>query len=147
MLFNYLKGTSTSVLSSVFTFFLISILFDSGYSFSDAHSEFYNYLTVATLVGIIAGLIAIGILRLYPDQNVFSKDILAIFTVAGIAIGILLDLLYGLSIFPTFLLSCMVGSVMFLIIQKVENKIIGLIIIALHIGLLFIDPQFINFLS
>lgn len=139
---NYLKGTSASVLSSIFIFFLISILFDPGFGFDDVLSEFYSYLTVATIVGLICGLLAIGVLRLYPDENLFSKDVLAIFAAAGISIGILLDLLYGLAIFPTFLLSGLIGSLMFLAVQKIDSKLISWIIVAVHFGSLFIVPQF-----
>lgn len=147
MLHNYLKGVSISVLSSVFTFLLISALKDPDIRLENAFSEFYNFLIIATFVGLLAGMLAIGILRLYSDEDVFSKDLLTIFAVAGIIIGILLDLLFGLSTFPAFLIAALVGSLLFLTIQKINNRLIGWGIVTVLIRLIYIDPQYINYFT
>lgn len=146
MVLNYLKGSSACILSAVFAFFLISVLFDSGYDLDSAYDKFYSYLVVATFVGMTGGLLAIWILRLYSDEDLFSKDLLAIFAVAGFAVGMLLDLLYGLAIFPTFMLSGVVGSLAFLAVQKIKKKLVGWSIVAVHGGFLFIFPQLIEYL-
>lgn len=147
MLLNYLKGSSAAILSSVFNFFLISVLFNFDYGLDSAIAEFDSYLIVATFIGLVGGVLAIWILRLYPDEDLFSKDLLAIFAVAGFAIGTLLDLLYGLAIIPTFMLSGIVGSLAFLTVQKIDSKLIGWSIVAVHVGLLFIYPQVIDYLT
>lgn len=141
MILNYLKGSSACVLSAVFSFFLLSALFEPGTRLDNAFAEFYSYLTVATFIGFIGGLLATWILRLYSDENLFSKDLVAIFAVAGFAIGILLDLLFGLALFPTFTLSGIVGALVFLSVQKISNKLMGWSIVAVHLGFLFISPQ------
>jgi hypothetical protein len=92
-------------------------------------------------------LIAIGILWLYQDEEVFTKDKIALFAVAGLLIGMGLELLTGFIGLPYFLISAFIGALTFLAVQKIENKLFGWSIVAVHVGLLFIYPQVINYLS
>ncbi|ANU13336.1 hypothetical protein [Planococcus halocryophilus] len=147
MLLNYLKSSSASVLSSVFTFLVLAILFSPDFGLDDVPSEFYRYTFTATLFGYIGGLIAIWILWLYQDKEVFTKDKIAIFAAGGLLIGIGLELLTGFIGLPYFLISALVGALMFLVMQKLNNKLLGWSIVAVHFGLLFIYPQVIDFFT
>lgn len=145
MLFNYFKGTSAAILSSVFTFLLLDALFDPNLNFKDGFIEFYSYLMGATFVGLIFGLAAIWILWLHQGEDIFSRDILAVFAAAGILIGILLDLFFGFAVFPSFLISSLIGSLLFLGVQKIKNKIIGWMVVALLFAMIFVYPQVSNY--
>lgn len=150
MLFKYLKGTSSSVLASVFTYFLLTRLLTSDFAdfgIGELLSESYLYILFATFFGYIVGLFAISVLHFYSGENLFTIDIFAIFTATGIIIGLGLELLTVFAAAPFFLIAAFVGSLAFLAVQKIDNKFIGWSIIAVHLGMIFLSPLISDYMS
>lgn len=142
MLFNYFKGSSASVLSSVLIFVILNGLFNPDFTRGESLRFSYGIGNIATFFGYIGGLVAIGILFLDSNKEIFTKKKIVLFAAAGTAIGIGIEFITEFRLTPYFFLAALVGSLMFLVVQKIENRWIGWIIIALHVWLLFIYPLF-----
>lgn len=138
---NYLKGSSASVISSVSAYMILTYFFDPHYQ-----SEYlYFFLIFATFIGYILGLIAILIIISDSNKAVFTRKKVAIFLSIGIMLGIGLEFLMDFSNSPFFLLAALTGSLMFLVVQKIENKLIVWSIIGAHFLVLFLYPYLPNY--
>ncbi|MGB6406994.1 MAG: hypothetical protein WBF39_05915 [Planococcus donghaensis] len=140
MVINYLKGSSASIISSVSAYMILTYLFDPHYQ-SD---YFYFFIMYATFIGYALGLIAILIIISDSNKEVFTRKKVAIFSCIGIILGIGLEFLMDFSSSPFFLLATLTGSLMFLVVQKIENKLIAWSIISVHLLVLFLYPYLLN---
>jgi len=136
MVFNYLKGSSASIISSVSAYMILTYLFDPHYQ-SD---YFYFFIMYATFIGYVIGLIAIFIISRDSNKAVFTRKKVAIFSSIGIILGIGLEFLTDFSNSPFFLLAALSGSLMFLVVQKIENHFVAWSIIGVHLLVVFLYP-------
>lgn len=142
MFFNYFKGSSAAVISSVLVFVVLNGIFNPDFNISESLRFSFSVGNIATLFGYIGGLIAIGIIFFDSNKEIFTKMKIIVFTIAGIGIGFGIELITEFRLTPFFIIATLVGSLMFLIVQKIENKIFGWSIIGIHFWLLFVYPLF-----
>ncbi|MDN7240612.1 hypothetical protein QWY14_02370 [Planococcus sp. N028] len=140
MFFNFMKGASAAILASNVTFLFLLYLTSPGNNLDTLPPNAYPFVLVSTFFGYIGAGLGIWILWLYQEEEIFSKDILAVFAAVGLLLGLCLELLTVFAVIPFFILAAFIGAMTFLAVQKIKNRIVGWSIVGIHLVLLFLFP-------